>query len=123
MQKLNEDHANKFKKGIKVAVSNPAESAAVQMWMFEKGYRWTWSSAEVNHTEQPYLYGCEDGTIAFSDDDRSFFDASSEKEVFFDFKVFATLQEPALTVELNGETMHPDEAIALIKKLKEENEK
>lgn len=121
---LSEDVKCKYPRGIKVEVNCPEQSVAVQEWMISLGYRWRidGDGASPHFVHYPFLYGCVDVTICYSDDDTEFFNQQEEVELFFDYDVrlIAKQRKEPLTVELNGEKMDPDEAITFINKLKQE---
>lgn len=98
---------------IKVRLSNPEHSKAVQEFLFANGCRWNYNGHEVKHTDKTFLFTDERGNIGW-DNSEAFFNRSQDyKEMVFkaETKVVVTggeLKERPKTV-LFGKTYFTDE--------------
>lgn len=76
----------------KIRIATPAISTAIQEDLFKQGYRWHSSKDTVKHTDAPYLYASEHGTLTYGYDDDNF-DSKRYQEVLYTTQTKLTVVE------------------------------
>lgn len=108
-------------RSIKVAVSNPAESRAIQEYLFSKGCRWNWQGNVVKHEDKDFLFVDDRGNIGW-DNSVAFFNSTTDyKEVIFNVinkpVVVSVEQKERPKTVLFGKTYFTDELNARLEGL------